>query len=124
GPLGTVRPLLRPSWLTALPRITARIRSPSRWASDRRLSTTRPQPSPRTKPSADASKVLHRPSGDSIRALHSAIIDAGVTIALTPPARAASQRPARRASHVWLTATSDELQAVSIATHGPCKPST
>ena len=68
GPLGAVRPLLRPSWLTAVPRITARMRSPSACASERRLSTTTPQPSPRTKPSADASKVLQRPSGASIRA--------------------------------------------------------
>ena len=29
GPLGAVRPLLRPSWLTALPRITRETRSPS-----------------------------------------------------------------------------------------------
>ena len=29
GPFGAVRPLLRPSWLTAEPRITARMRSPS-----------------------------------------------------------------------------------------------
>ena len=41
-----------PSWLTAVPRMTARIRSPSARASARRFSTTTPQPSPRTKPSA------------------------------------------------------------------------
>ena len=48
GPVGTVRPLLAPSWLTAEPRTTASTRSPSRAASASRLSTTTPQPSPRT----------------------------------------------------------------------------
>ena len=33
GPFGAVRPLLGPSWLTAVPRITARTRSPSASAS-------------------------------------------------------------------------------------------
>ena len=47
-PFGTVKPPDAPSWLTALPRITARIRSPSRIASSRRFTTTTPQPSPRT----------------------------------------------------------------------------
>jgi len=36
-----------PSWLAALPRISARTRSPSRRASDRRFRTITPQPSPR-----------------------------------------------------------------------------
>ena len=40
GPFGAVRPLLAPSWLTAVPRITPRIRCPLRCASDRRSSTT------------------------------------------------------------------------------------
>ncbi len=52
GPFGAVRPLLRPSWLTADPADHGEHRSPSARASDRRLSTTTPQPSPRTKPSA------------------------------------------------------------------------
>ena len=46
--VGTVTPLLAPSWLTAEPRTTARIRLPSRCASDSRLSTTTPAPSLRT----------------------------------------------------------------------------
>ena len=48
GPLGAVSPALRPSWFTALPGITARMRSPSAWASVKRFSTTMPQPSPRS----------------------------------------------------------------------------
>lgn len=46
--LGTVMPLVWPSWLTPLPRITAWIRSPSRTASSSRFSATRPTPSART----------------------------------------------------------------------------
>ena len=67
--LGTVNPALVPSWLRADPRITPQIRSPSASASLSLFSTTIPQPSPRTKPLAEASKALHFPSGDNIRAL-------------------------------------------------------
>ena len=45
---GAVIPLLRPSWLMAAPRTRARTRSPSRCASENRLSTRIPHPSPRT----------------------------------------------------------------------------
>ncbi|SKU45508.1 Uncharacterised protein [Mycobacteroides abscessus subsp. abscessus] len=64
--LGAVNPVLcRPSLLTALPLTTARIRSPSASASDRRLSSTTPTPSPGNMPAAAASKARHRPSGES-----------------------------------------------------------
>jgi len=46
--IGAVRPLERPSWLIAVPRMTARMASPAAMASESRLSTTRPQPSLRT----------------------------------------------------------------------------
>ena len=52
--------------LAAVPRMTASMRSPSRCASDRRLSSSTPQPSERTKPSAPASNGWHRPVGDSM----------------------------------------------------------
>ena len=45
---GAVSPLLRPSWLIALPRTTAKIWRPAARASLRRCSTTTPQPSLRT----------------------------------------------------------------------------
>ena len=90
GPLGAVRPLLRPSWLTAVPLITARMRSPSASASLSRFKTTTPQPSARTNPSAAASNTLQRPSGASIRAFESVIWISGPRIRLTPPARAES----------------------------------
>ena len=48
GPLGTVRPLVRPSWFIADPRMIESTVSPAAIASERRLSTTTPQPSPRT----------------------------------------------------------------------------
>ncbi|COX90646.1 Uncharacterised protein [Mycobacterium tuberculosis] len=46
-----------PSWLAAVPRITARIRSPSASASGNRLSANMTQPSPETKPSAETSNA-------------------------------------------------------------------
>ena len=45
--LRAVNEALRPSWFTAVPRITANTSSPSASASLRRLSTTTPMPSPR-----------------------------------------------------------------------------
>ncbi len=88
GPLGTVSPLLGPSWLTAEPRTTASTESPSRSASLSRLSTTTPQPSPRTYPSAAASKVLQRPSGANIPHREVAMLLSGLSIKLTPAASA------------------------------------
>ncbi len=54
GPLGAVSPLLAPSWLTAVPRMSPRIRRPLRLASDSRSSTTRPRPSEKPVPLAEA----------------------------------------------------------------------
>ena len=99
GPFGAVRPLLRPSWLTALPLITPTTTSPSRSASASRFSTTTPQPSPRTKPSALAEKVLHRPSAAIICALESAMLVTGERITLTPAPRAASHWPRPQRLH-------------------------
>ena len=50
------------------------------------------------------------------------IIVAGVSSTLAPPASARSHSPRRSAWHAWWMATSDELQAVSTATAGPCSP--
>ena len=68
-----------------------------RRASESRLSTTTPQPSPRTKPSAAASNVLQRPSAASIRDFENAMLLSGVRIRLTPPASAIRQSPAAQA---------------------------
>src|SRR5260221_13580593 len=78
-----------------------------------------PAPSPRTKPSADASNALHRPSGDSIDAREKPVNPPGVIITVTPPANATSPRPARMCSHDACTAVTAEEQAVSIGTVGP-----
>ena len=78
-----------------------------------------PAPSPRTKPLADASNALHRPSGDSIEACEKPMKPPGVIITVTPPASAVSPRPAQMCSHAACTAVSAEEQAVSMATLGP-----
>ena len=121
-PLGTVRPVLVPSWLSAEPRITPQIRSPSASASLSLFSTTIPQPSPRTKPLAEASKALHRPSGDNIRALARSSVSRPERIACTPPVKIISASPCCRAETAWCSATSEEEQAVSTAMAGPSRP--
>ena len=59
GPFGAVSELDRPSWLTPLPDINA---DASEMRSTCFATCTTPQHSPRPYPSADASRVLHRPS--------------------------------------------------------------
>ena len=111
-----------PSWFTAVPRITPQIRSPAASASSRRLRTSIPQPSLRTKPSARSPNVQHRPEGDSIPALANASVVNGERITHTPPASARSASPRCRPATAWCTATSDEEQAVSTAIEGPSGP--
>src|SRR5215831_3204637 len=120
--LGTVRPLLGPSWFTAEPRITARMRSPEARASERRFNTTVAQPSPLLKPSAAASKVLARPSGARARDMERNTLISGAITRCTPLAKATSASLLRKALQARWTATSDDEQAVSTAMVGPCKP--
>ena len=97
GPFGTVSPLLRPSWLTAVPRITAQIAVAGR----HRVG----QPLQHDHAAALAAHVavgrgverLAAAVGDSIRARHAATIPAGVRIRLTPAAIAASHSPIAQA---------------------------
>ncbi len=119
---GAVNPDERPSELTAEPWITAWIRSQSRTAWSRRLSTTTPHPSPRVKPLARASKDLHNPSGASERVWTTSRVERGDRMRLTPPASATSHSPRRSAWLARWTATSDDEHAVSIATAGPVSP--
>ena len=121
--LGTVSPWLAPSWFIAAPRMTPQMRSPSASASARRFRTTMPQPSPRTYPFAEASNVLHRPSGDNIPAFPRSSSSRPDRIVCTPPASARSASPRNRADTAWCTATSDEEHAVSSAIAGPSRPS-
>ena len=58
GPLGAVRPLDAPSWLTAEPRTTASTGWPLRRASDSRSSSSRPAPSAQPVPSARGGERL------------------------------------------------------------------
>src|SRR5258708_12215105 len=95
GPFGAVIPLLAPSWLTALPRSTARTRCPLARAAERRSSSSIPTPSAHAAPSAPAPKDLQRPSGASPRwRLNSTNTD-GVATPVTPPPSARDHSPPR-----------------------------
>ncbi|GAA2515927.1 hypothetical protein GCM10010434_073410 [Winogradskya humida] len=123
GPFGAVRPLEAPSWLIAEPRITASTLCPLRRASSRRSSTTMPTPSDMPMPSASAENALHRPSSASPRCREKPMNPDGDMITVTPPATASVHSPARSAWAARCNATSDDEQAVSTDTAGPCSPS-
>ena len=97
------------------------MRLPSSIAFESGLRKTSPAPSPRTYPSALASKAKHFPVGDSMLALLNPTDECGVISALTPPANAESHWPDQIASQAWATATNADEQAVSTATLGPVK---
>src|SRR5271166_2376497 len=117
--LGAISPLERPSWLTAEPQITASTRSPSRCASVSRLSTTTPAPSPRTNPSAAASKARHLPVGDNAPSWSKPRKTAGDNNKFTPAAIASWESCVRRLWQARWIATNDDEHAVSTATEGP-----
>ncbi|KYF61269.1 hypothetical protein BE11_35475 [Sorangium cellulosum] len=89
----------------------------------RGLSATTPPPSPRTYPLARASKVKHRPPGDSAPNLDTPIVLSGMRFRFTPPASASVDSPRRRLSHARWTATSEAEHAVSTERLGPSRPS-
>ncbi len=122
GPLGAVRPLDAPSWLTAEPRTTASTGWPLRRASESRSSTTMPAPSAMPMPSASAAKDFERPSGASPRCLLTQTNSSGVEATNTPPASARVHSPERSACAARWTATSAEEQAVSTVIAGPWRP--
>ncbi len=121
---GTVSPREAPSLLTALPRITQCTRSPSARARSRVLRTTATPPSPRTYPLARASKVKHRPSGDSAPKRALSALLCGDSTRLAAPTIARSDSPERRLSPARCTATRDDDWAVSTVRLGPVTPST
>ncbi len=123
GPFGAVRPWVWPSWFTADPRISARIGSFAASALESRLSTMTPHPSPRTKPSARASKVLHLPSADSACSLETATPKCGDRSKLEAPTIARSHSLLRRLLVARCSATSDEEHAVSTERLGPLRSS-
>ncbi len=122
GPFGAVRPLLRPSWLTALPRITASTLRPLRRASDSRSSSSSPVPSAQEVPSALAAKALHRPSAARPRCRENSTKVIGSAITVTPPTAASAHSPRRSACAARWIATSEVEQAVSRLTAGPSRP--
>ena len=85
------------------------------------MSTATPQPSPRTNPSAAASKAWQAPVGDMASAWSKLRVTTGESSRLTPPAMASSDWPVRRLWQARCTATSEEEQAVSMVSDGPCR---
>ena len=112
-----------PLWMLVLPRTTARMMSPSAAASARARWHTAAAPSPRSKPSAEASNVLQRPSlGNMLRAVCRSV-RAGCRMRLTPPDRARTPAPRLRASLVArCVATRADAEAVSTLRLGPTSP--
>ncbi|CAJ7349215.1 Uncharacterised protein [Burkholderia pseudomallei] len=82
-----------------------------------------PMPSPRTKPSARLENALQRPSVASMPALPNPICACGDRIVCTPPTSAMSASPQRRLTSARCIATSDDEQAVSTGSLGPCRSS-
>ncbi|CAO0826323.1 hypothetical protein SMICM17S_08898 [Streptomyces microflavus] len=122
GPFGAVRPLLAPSWLTALPRRTARTLWPFFFASESRSTTRMPTPSDQEVPSAAAAKDLIRPSGASPRCREKSTNPPGVAVTVAPPARASVDSPRRTDWAARCRATSDDEHAVSTEIAGPSSP--
>ena len=85
------------------------------------MSTITPAPSERTMPSASSEKAWILPVGDSTPVSEKATVAKGLASRFTPPAIATSELPLRREPTAWWIATSEEEQAVSIATDGPRK---
>src|SRR5690606_9602626 len=119
-----VSPWLRPSWLTAEPLMTARTRSPSLLASERRLRRSKPHPSAQPTPSAPSEKALQRPSGAKPRSRLNNTKLWGEHITWTPPAIARSHSPLRNPAQARCKATSEDEHAVSTVNDGPCRPKT
>src|SRR6202789_3091002 len=102
--------------------MTASIRSPADSESESRLSTTMPQPSPPTKPTAALKNGEQVPLVESMPACAKAIDASGASIRFTPPASTIEHSCRRSDSQARCTATSDEEHAVSTEIAGPCKP--
>ena len=94
------------------PRITATTRQPRRAASDSRISTTKPHPSPGRKPAERASNTRIS-SGAKAPAREKPTSSKGSSDRSTPPARATSRSPAASAEQALATASSEEAQAPS-----------
>ena len=119
--LGAVSPLVRPSLLIALARITPWIGSPAARAAGNGRSRATPTPSLGTKPSARSSKARQRPLGASTN-LGKRLEILQPQIELHPPGEGElAFTTAGWLSIARCTATSELLQAVSTGQLGPCK---
>ncbi len=121
GPLGAVRPLEAPSWLTAEPRTTASTWWPLRRASESRSRTRTPAPSAQPVPSAESANALQRPLVEMPPWRVKPEKPIGVDITVTPPASARPHSPLRSAWAARWMATSEAEQAVSTVTAGPAR---
>ncbi len=83
------------------------------------LSMITPQPSPRPKPSADASNVLHLPSRERELNCESPINPTGDNSRFTPPTTAISHCPFFKLLTAQFSADNEEEQAVLHTIAGP-----
>ena len=121
GPCGTVRPLLRPSWFTADPRMMAKHAIAVRHAAASRFNTTTPRFRARVAAGRRVERLASTVGREHARAA-AATHGSGVSITFTPPASASPHSPSRKLLHARWMATRDDEQAVSIDIAGPCRP--
>mmetsp|Transcript_94959 Transcript_94959/g.307162 ORF Transcript_94959/g.307162 Transcript_94959/m.307162 type:complete len:246 (+) Transcript_94959:561-1298(+) len=120
GPLGAVSVELRPSWLTARP--CTRACAPPTASNGEGSKKKAPHPSPRAKPSAEASKVRQRPVFDNSLAFAKATKGSAIKFSCAPVQRAEGEEPARSLPRATSAATRDEEQAVSMQALKPWSP--
>jgi hypothetical protein len=117
---GAHRPFPLPSQDEPTPRTIARMGWPCASASSSRSSSSTPTPSEDTNPFARASNG-NEPSAESALACANMMIDASCEKE-TPPARAKSTRPWRRAREAISSAANDDAQAASTTRWRPVRP--
>ena len=120
--LGTVRPGVAPSWFTAVPRITAQIRS----AVGHGLAESLQDQDAATLPPHVTVRPRVEGGAPSVRRQHPGVRAHFEQLGRQDRVHAARQRQIRlspvQPGHRWWIATSDEEQAVSRAMAGPFNP--
>ena len=123
GPLGAVRPLEAPSWLTAEPRIVARIGWPLRFGVGEALEGEHADALDQADAVGGLGEGLAAPVGGEAALAGELDEDARASRARSPRRPApASTRPPRSACAARCIATSEEEQAVSTVIAGPSRP--
>ena len=123
GPLGAVRPLEAPSWLTAEPRIVARIGWPLRCASERRSSSEHAGALGKAGAVGRLGEGLAAPVGGEAALAGELGEDAGGGDHRRAAGQGQPHSPLRSAWEARCSATSEEEQAVSTVIAGPSRPS-